>query len=309
MNPVRLRDFIKDKNGWYYAVAAYDNASRIGSVLRYIPDSSGDRIDNSGIRYRKVEFDEAYQLIEKLHPEWVDLVHRIPYDNIEEVLKPDERIEAVAAQYPKAAKLVKTLRLPPCSFGVTGSLLCGLGGENSDIDGVVYGDAFRHAQKQLNRSFREGYIEALSEELWQTVYKKRNPETSYDEFILHEKRKFNRGQVDGTYFDLLYTRAYHDLPGFTMHKGTILGKKTIEAIVVDDQFVFDSPAIYEIDHPDISRVLSFTHTYTGQAFKSEQIQAQGIIEQHGNEKWLIVGTTREAKGEFIRSLSLLEQEG
>jgi len=309
MNPVRLRDFIKDKNGWYYAVAAYDNTSRIGSVLRYIPDSSGDRIDNSGIRYRKVEFDEAYQLIEKLHPEWVDLVHRIPYDNIEEVLKPDERIEAVAAQYPKAAKLVKTLRLPPCSFGVTGSLLCGLGGENSDIDGVVYGDAFRHAQKQLNRSFREGYIEALSEELWQTVYKKRNPETLYDEFILHEKRKFNRGQVDGTYFDLLYTRAYHDLPRFTMHKGTILGKKTIEAIVVDDQFVFDSPAIYEIDHPDISRVLSFTHTYTGQAFKSEQIQAQGIIEQHGNEKWLIVGTTREAKGEFIRSLSLLEQEG
>ncbi|HPP76796.1 MAG TPA: DNA polymerase subunit beta, partial [Methanospirillum sp.] len=126
---------------------------------------------------------------------------------------------------------------------------------------------------------------------------------------LHEKRKLNRGQVDGTYFDLLYTRAYHDLPGFTMKKGEVLGKRVIEAIVTDDQFAFDSPAIYEIDHPDISRILSFTHTYTGQASAGEQIQAQGIVEQHGNEQWLVVGTTREAKGEFIRSLTLLEQEG
>jgi len=80
-------------------------------------------------------------------------------------------------------------------------------------------------------------------------------------------------------------------------------------MVTDDQFAFDSPAVYEINHPDISRVLSFTHTYTGQAFAGELLQAQGIIEKHGNEHWLVVGTTREAKGEYIRSLSLLEQEG
>ena len=309
MKPVRLRDFIRDNNGWYYAVAAYDNASTVGSVLRYIPDPAGDRADGSGIRYRKVEFEEAYRLIAEHHPDWAGLVHRVPHNQITAVFKPDEAIETIAAHHPKVAKLVKALHLPPCTFGVTGSLLCGLGGKNSDIDGVVYGPAFRHAQKQLIRSIQNGSVEELSEDLWKTVYKKRNPDTSYEEFLLHEKRKLNRGQVDGTYFDLLYTRSYQDLPGFTMEKGTILGKRVIEAMVTDDQFAFDSPAVYEIDHPEISRVLSFTHTYTGQVFTGEQLQAQGIVEQHGNEQWLVVGTTREAKGEYIRSLSLLEQEG
>ena len=307
MLPVRLRDFIRDTDGWYYAVAAYDNNSRIGTVLRYIPDSNGDRINTSGIKYRKVEFEEAYDLISRHHPEWSDLVHRIPHNEVSEVLKPEEKIDYVARSHPKVAKLVKNLHLPPCSFGVTGSLLCGLGGESSDIDGVVYGDAFRYAQKQLVRSIQAGTLEQLSEDLWQSVYRKRNPDTSYEEFILHEKRKLNRGQVDGTYFDLLYTRAYQDLPGFKMEKGSVLGKKIIEATVIDDRFVFDSPAVYEIDHPEISRVLSFTHTYTGQAFHGELIQAQGMVEAHGSENWLIVGTTREAKGEWIRSISLLEQ--
>jgi len=171
----------------------------------------------------------------------------------------------------------------------------------------VYGDAFMHARNQLLRAIKDGSLEYLSEELWQTVYRKRNPDTSYEEFILHEKRKLNRGQVDGTYFDLLYTRAYHDLSGFVMKKGTVLGKRIIEGMVTDDRFVFDSPAIYEIDHPEITRILSFTHTYTGQAFLGERIQAQGVVEQHGNEQWLVVGTTREARGEWIRSVSLLEQ--
>lgn len=309
LKPVRLRDFFTDANGWYYAVAAYDNAHTIGSVLRYIPDPAGDRLDNLKTRYRKVGFEEAYSLISKYHPEWSGLVHRVPINQVTKVLRPDEEIERIKSYHPKVAKLVKALHLPPCSFGVTGSILCGLDGENSDIDGVVYGPAFSYARKQLARGFKRGTIEELSESLWKTVYKKRNPDTSYEEFILHEKRKLNRGQIDGTYFDLLYTRSYQDLPGFSMEKGTVLGRHLLEATVTDDQFAFDSPAIYEIDHPVISRVLSFTHTYTGQVFNGERLQAQGIVEQHGKEKWLIVGTTREAKGEFIRSLSLLEKEG
>ncbi|PKL59366.1 MAG: DNA polymerase subunit beta, partial [Methanomicrobiales archaeon HGW-Methanomicrobiales-4] len=60
--------------------------------------------------------------------------------------------------------------------------------------------------------------------------------------------------------------------------------------------------------PIISKVFSFTHTYTGQARKGEKIEARGVIEQHNDEQWLIVGTTREAKGEYIRSLTLLEKD-
>jgi len=55
-------------------------------------------------------------------------------------------------------------------------------------------------------------------------------------------------------------------------------------------------------------VLSFTHTYSGQAqIRGEVIEASGVLEQHGDEQWLIIGTTREAKGEYIVSKTLIEE--
>jgi hypothetical protein len=65
--------------------------------------------------------------------------------------------------------------------------------------------------------------------------------------------------------------------------------------------------MYAVEHPIVSRVLSFTHTYSGQGKTGEIIVACGVCERHGNECWLIVGTTREAKGEYIISRTLLEQ--
>jgi hypothetical protein len=81
----------------------------------------------------------------------------------------------------------------------------------------------------------------------------------------------------------------------------------IEAKVTDASLAFDSPAVYEVEHESVSRVLSFTHTYSGQALAGETIEACGMCEQHGNERWLVVGTTREARGEYIVSRTLLEE--
>jgi predicted nucleotidyltransferase len=81
----------------------------------------------------------------------------------------------------------------------------------------------------------------------------------------------------------------------------------IEAKVTDASLAFDSPAVYEVEHESVSRVLSFTHTYSGQALEGETIEACGICEHHGDELWLVVGTTREARGEYIVSRTLLEE--
>ncbi len=305
--PLRIRDFIADADGWLYAVAAYDNESAAGCVLRYIPDPHGNRVNADGIRYRKVDFDEAFRLISEKKPAYAGLVHRVPLSDVTRVYKPDERIRELSESDERVRKLCAIFSLPDGSFGVTGSMLCGIADQSSDIDGVVYGRWFSHAQQRLKDGIKTGEIEDLDEELWKTVYRKRNPDLGYDEFLLHEKRKWNRGQIDGTYFDLLYSRGYEDLPGFSMKKGEVIRHDTIEARVTDDTFSFDSPAVYEVDHPEIARVLSFTHTYTGQAIAGEVLEATGVIEQHGPERWLIVGTTREARGESIRSLSLLRQ--
>ena len=147
----------------------------------------------------------------------------------------------------------------------------------------------------------------MSPELWRKVYTKRKPEIPYDVFVLHEQRKWNRGQINQTYFDILYTRSYDNLAGAPSGKGTVLGKKTIEATVADASLAFDNPAVYLVEHDEITKVLSFTHTYSGQALTGETIEACGVVEQHGDERWLIVGTTREARGEYIISKTLLDQ--
>ncbi len=141
--------------------------------------------------------------------------------------------------------------------------------------------------------------------MWHKVYDKRRPEISYDDFVLHEERKWNRGQIDGTYFDILYTRSYDNLSCVPATRGRVLGKQTIEATVTDASLAFDSPAVYDVEHESVSKVLSFTHTYSGQALDGEVIEACGVCEEHGDEHWLIVGTTREARGEYIVSRTLL----
>lgn len=307
MKPVRLRDFVEDADGCLYAVSAYDNEDRIGCIMRYAPDDSGERASPSGRRYKKYDFEEAFDYIREHKPGYLDVVHRVPPADIRKVYKPEEEIESVCKRDPRVSKLLDILEVPAGQAGCTGSLLVGLENEASDIDMVVYGDEWFSARERLRDAVRHERLKPLSEELWEKVYNKRVPEIDYETFVLHEKRKWNRGEIDGTYFDLLYTRDYGDLGKIRICKGEVLGRKTIEAEVTDSSLIFDSPAVYSLDHEEISRVLSFTHTYSGQALSGEVIEARGVVEDHGDEKWLVVGTTREARGEYIISKTLIEE--
>ena len=309
MLPVRLRDFIEDKDGWLYAVSTYDNAESVGCILRYVPEADGGRVHPSGRRYAKYDFDEAYALIAEKKPQYTGLLHRVPYTDVKRVLKPDLEIGRIAQNNPRVRKLLDLFHLPAGTIGCTGSLLCGLENENSDIDMVVYGKHWFAAQKLVEQGIRDGKIEGLSPAMWHKVYEKRKPEIPFDQFVLHEQRKYNRGQIEGTYFDILYTRSYDEMKSAPSEKGTIIGKLTIEAEVKDASLAFDNPAIYEVEHESVARVLSFTHTYSGQALAGETIEACGVLEQHGSELWLIIGTTREARGEYIVSKTLLGPGG
>lgn len=232
----------------------------------------------------------------------------MPIRDIRRVYKPEEELDSVLKRDTRVRKLIKIFGLPPVAVGVTGSFLCGLEAEGSDIDMVVYGSAWFHAQDLLRDAIAKGRLQDLDEDLWKRVYEKRRPELSPDEFMLHEKRKWNRGQIDGTYFDLLYTRSYRHLNPVPTGKGELMGKMTIEAKVTDASLSYDNPAVYTVEHDSISRILSFTHTYSGQAQDGEIVEACGVCEQHGDESWLIIGTTREAKGEYLKSKTLLEEK-
>ncbi len=307
--PVRLRDFIEDTEGRLYAVATYDNNERVGCILRYVPDPSGPRQNREGVRYRKLEFDEAFSYISQQKPEYADIVQRVPYPDIRKILKPEDEIESIIRRNPLVRRLASIFDLPVRTYGCTGSLLCGLENEQSDIDFVVYGRTFFHARELLIYAVKRGRLQPISDEIWDYIYRKRNPEIPFEEFILHEMRKWNRGQIDSVYFDILFTRSYKALNPFPCVRGRTCGTRIIEATVTDASLSFDNPAVYEVDHEEISRVLSFSHTYSGQALTGESIEARGVCEEHNDERWLIVGTTRDARGEYIRSLSLLDDAG
>jgi predicted nucleotidyltransferase len=118
--PARLRDFIEDADGWLYAVSAYDNAERIGCILRYIPDPEGERVNQNGTRFRKIDFKEAYELVATCKPRYTDLIHRIPLSDIVRIIKPEEEIYPIISRDQRVRQLVDLFRLPRGSIGCTG---------------------------------------------------------------------------------------------------------------------------------------------------------------------------------------------
>lgn len=307
--PIRLRDFVEDRDGWLYSVATYDNDPLVGCLLRYIPSPDGERERRDGTRYRKLSFEEAYEFIRQKKPAYAGLVQRVPQADLRRILKPEEEVDAVCTRNPRVARLLSCFSLPPGSYGCTGSLLCGLEHAGSDIDLVIYGDAWFEARRQLQGAIRRGEIQDIESRMWRTIYEKRRPAIPFQIFLLHERRKWNRGQFEGTYFDLLYTRAYGELPAPPVRKGRAVGRLRIEAVVRDAGHAMDSPAIYEVEHRQVKRVLSFTHTYAEQAREGELIEACGVCEELNGERWLVVGTTRDAPGEYIVSKTLLDEAG
>ncbi|WP_340820329.1 nucleotidyltransferase domain-containing protein [Methanolobus sp. WCC4] len=311
MIKTRLRDFLVTKDDWIFAVSDYFHPNGIRSTMRYVPDENGER-ELDGKRYKKYDFDVAFDFMRENRPEWVEDVHVVPEEQIKKVLPPNSAIERLYETDHRVKVVVDVLEkagIPREMMGVTGSLLPGLQNEGSDIDFVVYGKHWFIARDAIAKAKAEpGPIEDIDMKMWEKIYNKRIPEISFEEFILHEKRKGNRGMVDGTYFDLLFVRDWEQIKEPTL-RGEDIGTMKIEAKVTNADLAFDSPSVYKVDHDEIDHVLSYTHTYAGQALPGETIEAQGVVEQVGDIKRLVVGTSREPKGEWIRSLTLLEKEG
>jgi predicted nucleotidyltransferase len=306
----RIRDFVVTKHDWIFSVVSYElGGEELNCLLRYVPDEKGARMSEKG-RYRKLDFYDAYDFLKEFRPGYVKDVHMVPKADIKEILRPEERLPVVAMRDEKARTIYELLgqHIPKERIGITGSYLCGLNGENSDLDFVIYGrENFNKARTLVKAATEKGITAEIKEALWRQIYCKRKPELSYETFVAHELRKGHRGAIGGTYFDILYVRDPEELQQLdarNYEKGERVGYKTITAEVIDASFAFDSPAIYEIEHAEVNKVLSFTHTYTGQALAGETIEARGVLEQTKHETRLVVGTTREARGEWIRSLSL-----
>ncbi len=302
--PIRLRDFVR-VGDLYFAVLGYRNEKKVKCFLRYAP-GDGDRV-KGGKRFRKLSHDEAA----KVGRRYFDgTIFRVPYEDIDEVFKPEERLSRVMDE--EVAKVVGFFerKIPLKKMGVTGSRLIGLKGSESDIDFVVYGRWWFEAREMIRRGIESGKLSEPDAATWDFIYEKRKVPLPFEVFLAHEKRKYHRAFIGSTYFDLLYVRDYEELyRNIPEEPGTRLGRLTIEAAVRDSRYAFDYPAFYAVEHPEISAILCFTHTYAGQVFEGERVLAAGVVEEIEGDRYLIVGTRRETQDEYVVSLDLVERSG
>jgi len=298
------RDFIETEEGLVFAVV--DGVTEDGKVLSFL------RYGAAG----KVSTDAANALLRQHHPHYLHHSHRldaklhaVPIVKVHRHHRPRARVREILAAGAKdaiEAKLLKLLDLlaeggvPLDAVGVTGSLLIGRQTAASDLDLVVYGrENFFRARQWVKALADQGRLGDLDEADWQEAYARRGCELGYAEFLRHEHRKGNKGMIEGTKFDLaLIVEETEPEPPARWRK---TGTAVVRGLVLDDSRVYDQPARYRIEHPEIGEVLSFTHTYVGQAFTGETLEAAGVVESSDDgRKRLVVGSTREALGEYIR---------
>ncbi len=303
--PLRLRDFIR-VGDLYFSVVGYRNEKSVKCFLRYAPGKGGRWKNNQ--EFKKLTHEEAVEIGKRFYSQ-KEGIFRVDYKLIDEVFKPEERLKDLMDK--DVEKVVRFFSgIPVSKMGVTGSRLIGLKGEESDIDFVMYGRYWFKGREKIKKGINRGTLSDLDEDTWDFIYRKRKPPLSFEAFLIHERRKFHRAFIGSTYFDLLYVRDYDELNrNIPEGIGVKKGKEKIVAELIDDSLVFDYPAYYPVKHEKVKAVLCFTHTYAGQVFKNEVLEAYGQIELINNEHYLVVGTKREVEDEYIVSRTLLEREG
>lgn len=298
------RDFIETGEGLIFAVV--DATVEFGKALcflRYGPNGKLSTTEANALLGASFPhyLHHSDRLDADLHAVSVDCIvkHHQPRQRLRELLvaPPKDEIEG---KLQRLLQLLTEGALPTDAFGVTGSLLIGRQTLASDIDLVVYDrEHFFQALGKVKALVNTGLLDELDERVWRDAYNRRGCELSFEEYLWHERRKGTMGQIEGTKFDLaMIVEESVEEPTTTWRK---LGQSAIKARVLDDSKAFDQPARYRIDHPEIGEVLSFTQTYAGQATTGETMEAVGKLEASDDgRKRLVVGSSREALGEFIR---------
>ncbi|QXP91890.1 hypothetical protein [Methylococcus capsulatus] len=303
------KDFIQTAEGLRFAVVdGHPEDGRLLCTLRYVPLADG---------LRKLSTAEAMDFLQEHRPAYLRRSRRldavlpaVPLECIAGHLRPRDRVRTLLAGTSRDAIEAKARRLLGVfagegldlkEFGVTGSLLLGAQTLASDIDLVVYAPAtFDAARTVVAEATADGRLDTPTEADWRKAYERRGCTLAFEDYLWHERRKFNTGFIEGTKFDLTLV-----LPGSwdSFQAAEKRGSLILRTRVTDDRGAFESPARYLTDHPRVGQVLSFTHTYVGQARTGEKIEASGQVEAlpDGSER-LIVGSSREAPGEYIRVL-------
>lgn len=304
------RDFIETCEGLFFAVV--DAAPEDGQVLCFLRYGC---IDDQTVKLDTVA---AYALLESRYPGYLYYsrrldapLHAVPAEKIKRHHEPRARLQqllacmapdALQAKLQILAHYLISQGVTPESLGVTGSLLVARQHAASDIDLVLYDrNSFFLAKQAVVAGIETGALRALDETDWRAAWDRRGCALDFETFVWHERRKGNKGMIEDTKFDLalVVDEPVQEDDRVWLKQGS----RQIQARILDDTHAYDQPARYALDHAEIGEILCFTHTYVGQARPGEMIAACGMLElSNDGSRRLVVGSSREAPGEYIRVL-------
>lgn len=309
MTGARPRDYVETADGLLLAVVSpLTDAGRLVTSLRYVRHEG---------RLQKLGTEPAAALLALRHPEWlaharvVDaVVHLVPAEAVVRVHRPDARLASLRAQGDahglEAAALGVVEILGRCGvdstqLGLSGSLLFGAHTTASDIDLVAYGrSTFQAARAALRLAIAAGDLQEPGDVDWRLAWERRGSELTLEQYAWHERRKGTKAMTGTTRIDLSLV-AHADEQPLLPRDVRKVGRGRVVAPVVDDRAAFDHPARYLVAGGGVSEVLAFTPTYAGQVVAGEVLDASGWIEEDGEgTRRLVVGSSREAPGEWIR---------
>lgn len=305
----QAKDFIETEQGLLFAVVADgQEQDRILCFLRYA---------FLGGQWQKLSTDNANAYLQRLYPDFLhysemldtylhavaeqEIVrHYQPKAVLQQLLQEDSD-DAVILDLQALCRLLVKNHLNLEHFGVTGSVLVGMQNHGSDIDLVCYDRvSFHQARNIIQALIVKDQCQTLNDDDWLSAYQRRACDFALDEYIWHEQRKYNKAIFNQRKFDLSLLAATPVQNDRCFQKS---GFVRIQAEVVDDHYGYDYPAEFSLNHPEIDSVVCFTATYTGQAKAGEVIEAAGQLEvdDMGRQR-IVVGSSREAIGEYIRVL-------
>lgn len=305
------KDFIQTQEGLVFAVV--EQALENNKVLCFLRYQQGDDT------WQKLSTQQANQLLKEDYPHYLfyssiksAYLHAVALSDICIHYQPKHQLQLILAkQDPDTieqdlialCQLLVDQGLKLSDLGVTGSLLIGAQNVNSDIDLVVYGrKQFYQLRKYIGSLLAKGKLQQLNEATWLESYQRRKCALSYADYIWHEQRKYNKALIKQRKFDLSLIEPTEQPMIIYQKQGAVV----IQAQVIDVQYAYDYPAKFILDHQSITEVLCYTATYTGQAEQGEYIEISGQLEVSNADKArILVGSSREAPGEYIKVISAL----
>ena len=290
---------------------------KIICFLRYYPDSNGDRIRND-TRYSKIyDLEQRYEFLRKNYPDFIFYSNQIDMElqgvnikEIKQIYKPKncyknlKKADNLSQNQQKALNfcniLINNTQITNDNIGITGSIMVGLDGENSDIDVIIYEtDISKRIQEELKKIYLNEKIPLrkynLEEFKKHYEFRAGSSGISFENFMRSEKHKLHQGKFQETDFFIRYIKSPQDWPGkFSDYLYKNYGRIKLKAEILDSSDSIFTPCSYkikplrllelvpfsnEIELNQIHEICSFRGRFCEQAIDQEKVYIEGKLEK------------------------------